>query len=1077
METPEPIAQHVDFRLDDRQREIRDRLQLLGPELVSYFTDACRIMSGSTGLASQTHLAAHMLREIDGRIREVLRPMLSGGAKASIKAARDDTHRAEIIADGAILGLDGPSVEQWIEYALPLFKFAHRASLAGPRDIAEFREHFSDGQAVLLAVLRRLEAIYVDAGPIARQLAAKPHPTGDDLSTLRSRIPHSKVVLGEFFSRASLAWFPLLRDAGYFRGPDPREPDEEGLIRYVEWPPGRFLVRAANAGELQPEVAEILDALETDNPEARDVTVEAALEMPAPVAARLAPKIAGYVRESGAWWVPRHSEELIEHLVDGGEIAAALEISDPLLDAQPRGADWRMRHAFTDLVPKLFPAAGIDGLAMLRGMLSEELTREGREVADYSTIWRESIAGGHDLQRRDLLVAAINGGAGSLVESGAVPLRDVVTALTVDGRAIFKRIALHVISEYPEPEVAAEWLGDEEVFRDRNLEREYAELARAAFAPLEDDRKQQIFGWIHAGPTWRPQDLEEDDISDFDDYWRLRRLRALPEIRPEWQERYEEMISRLGDPGDPLLATRVTIGSGTRSPIEKDAIASLGDDALLEFVDGWEPGDDWRGPSVEGLASALRDAAMQAPERFSNLLPEFLRRPSAYARHIVYGLEHVVQEGGALEWPPVLRFADGALARAGEGDGHIDDDNDPTWTWARIEVLRLLLYAIERGALPSEHADAVWAILAPLTEDPDPTPESEDDDELRGSSVDVQSWNRVRSLATSAVIRFAAWLRTQAGADMPRQLPENVREVLERRIDPTHEKTRTVAVVFGRHFNQLYDLDPEWAAAHLREIFPDKNERRAAHRLAAWTAFVTGNRFWRESWDVLAPEYEHALRDLTSRPPVEEEDDSPDGDADALLGHLFGAYLADRVELSDQSLLGQLFDTAPLPIRARFLEMIGMDVSNADEISPEVRDKLARLWEWRSEQVVADGNPTELAPFAWWFGSGNLDDHWSLEQLIRVLEAGGGVSYDYPVTQRLAELADAELALVVHATALLIERAYTPQLVLGAQEELRRILGAGLASADERVVAEARGTVSRLYAQRHVEFRQLIDAC
>lgn len=32
MGTPEPIAERVGFNLDDRQREIRDRLELLGPE-------------------------------------------------------------------------------------------------------------------------------------------------------------------------------------------------------------------------------------------------------------------------------------------------------------------------------------------------------------------------------------------------------------------------------------------------------------------------------------------------------------------------------------------------------------------------------------------------------------------------------------------------------------------------------------------------------------------------------------------------------------------------------------------------------------------------------------------------------------------------------------------------------------------------------------------------------------------------------------------------------------------------------------------------------------------------------------
>ena len=57
---------------------------LIGPEPAAYFSDACRIMDGAAGVAAQTHLAAHLLREIEGRIHEVLEPMLSGDAKQRI---------------------------------------------------------------------------------------------------------------------------------------------------------------------------------------------------------------------------------------------------------------------------------------------------------------------------------------------------------------------------------------------------------------------------------------------------------------------------------------------------------------------------------------------------------------------------------------------------------------------------------------------------------------------------------------------------------------------------------------------------------------------------------------------------------------------------------------------------------------------------------------------------------------------------------------------------------------------------------------------------------------------------------
>ena len=1059
------------FTLDDRQREIANLLQLIGPEPATYFTDACRIMSGTTGLVSQTHLTAHLLREIDARIRGVLRPILAASPEQRLRAAAEEgaTHKAEIQAAGALLDLDPPTIDAWIDYAPELPRFTHRASLAAPRSVGEFRQHFENGQTILLVVLRKLQGIYADARPAVRELAANPAPAKRDLTTLRHNIPHSDVILGEFFSQATLAWFPWLRTAKYFDSPPPLQVDEEGGVTYVAWPPARFLVQAAATEELREEVVAIFESLDTDNPEARDATVEAALKVPPALAARLAPRIASYVRATNAWWVPRRSEELVSHLVNGGEIDAALTVAEPLLANQPRTADWRMRHAFTDLVPRLFPAAGLEGLAMLRSMLSADLDEDGRERNDYSMIWRESIAGGLDMQRRDLLVTALNQSGEALIANGAASVGDVAATLTVDDRLIFQRIALHLTAEHPEPEIAAAWLRNETVFFDRGLEREYAELAAVLFPQLDAGARDEILGWIDAGPRWRPESLSTDETDQFDDEWRLRRLRALPDLPADWQRRYDELVERLGDPGDPLQLTRVTrVFSGTRSPVEKAAILEMDDAKRLAYIDEWVPEDDWRGPSLEGLPNALRDAAVDDPHRFSGLLPELLDREPIYARHVVWGLQQVLTNGGAIDWPPALAFAVGAVERAEQGAEA--DDEDKTWAWARSEVCRLVLYGLGKQGIPTELTDTVWQIVVPLTDDPSLTVEAEDDAELRGTGIETFVWNTVRSQAIEAVIQIASWLRHQAG-ESDWRLPRHIRDVLDRHLDAEQEPTRTVLAVYGRHFNHLYDLDPEWATAHVHDIFP---QERAAHRAAAWRAFVDGTVFWSGSWAVLEPEYEWALDELDAEQ-VEVDADSLTDPSAALLGHVLGMYLQQCVELEEGSLIDRFFATAPLAIRTRFLDITGMDVSNVDAISEKYRERLQRLWEWRAEAVLEDGNASELAPFAWWFGSGKFDDRWSLEQLIRVLDADGGTTSDYVVTHRLAELLDSQLDLVVRATALLAERAYTPHMVFGASDELRKILRAALSSDDDELIDLARRTISRLYSERHVEFGDLLE--
>jgi hypothetical protein len=1099
--------------LDPRQREIRDLLTLIGPEPMEFFIDACRIVDGAAGVSMQTHLAAHSLREIEGRLHEVLDPMLPDEAKAKIADAGKNeeshrakieaaaeilgldaptlelsladagkirrSHRAKIEAAAEILGLDDPTLESWLEYALPLHTFAHRAGLAGPRDVAEFREHFAKGQSVLLAVLRRLRTIYIEARPLVQELAAVRDPTKGDMKRLRNRVPHSTVMLGEFFSAARLDWFPLLRKEGYFENPPPLEVDEEGRVAFAQWPAARFLTRAAAADDLQDDVVEILKALDTDNHEARDATVEAALAMTPARAARLARKIAAYVGESDIWWMPRHSEELVMHLIEGGEVAAAVEITKPLLAPAPRTADWRMRHAFTELVPKLFPTVGLRGLALLCNLLAEELTAEGRDSTnDLSTIWRESIVGGPDMRRRDLLVSALNNAAVSLVASGTATLREVVETVADDERAIFSRIALHLLANHPERDVAVEWLGNEDVFRNFNLEREYAELAQVAFAGLEPGVKEEIFGWIEQGPTWRPRDLPEDEFEEYDEQWRLRQLRRLPERPHEWQQRFDELVARFGEPADPLTPRmRRAVWSGTRSPKSKQELLELSDNELIDFLRTWKPDGDRFGPSVEGLADAVRDAAVAEPERFSRLLPQLADGEPTYARSVVYGLQQVARDGGKLEWQPILEFARGILDLPAhlEGRDPAGDDVDPDWEWSRLEVARLISSGLGRTSIPQELRDEVWQLIAALAEDDDPTVETEDEREREGTQPEILSLNSVRACAIEAAIRFAAWSAGDEGAmgGRPPTLPENVREVLDRHLDRERERTRTVQAVFGRHVNQLYALDPEWTTERAAAIFPN-DPGQAAHRDTAWGAFIEANRFWPRSWEVLEPQYRRAV-DALADERFEEEDVSLLDPTGALLGHLLSAYLNDLIQLSDDSLLGAFFETAPLRLRRTFLEMIGTDLSGDHDVSERVQTKLQRLWEWRAEKVFAEGNVTELAGFDWWFGSGKMPHEWSVDQFLRVLEAGGGVTFDYVVTQRLPDLAAADLPSAVRILAALVEHAYTPHMVLSAREPFRTVLAAALASADDELTATVRATISRLYAERHTEFKDLLD--
>ena len=566
------------------------------------------------------------------------------------------------------------------------------------------------------------------------------------------------------------------------------------------------------------------------------------------------------------------------------------------------------------------------------------------------------------------------------------------------------------------------------------------------------------------------------EVPEFDDTWRLLQLHRLPNLPQDRKDEYDTLVARFGEPDDPLASPEGRVlYAGAASPKSKEELLELDDAELLEFLANWQAGADWRGPSIEGLALELKAAAVAAPARLGALLPSLARGEPAYARAAVDGLEQALRdEAGDVPWAPVLAFAGQVAPLPAEIDGRdLAGDLDPGWRSVRRSLAGLLLYGIEHNRIPREQADDLLSAIAVLAEDEDPRPEDEARRAGEGLGPTFGAINSVRGLALHAAIRFAGWLRPEGDDFEPtRHLPDAVREILEHHLGAEREPTLAVHSVFGGHFNQLYFLDRDWTTENLPLIFPDEAEQ-VERRDAAWGSFVERNQMWPMSWAALEPQYKRAIDELASYD-AEGADVSVFETTGRLLFHILGAYLVGLIELDDESLPGEFFATAPLNLRSSFIDLIGNDLSGAEEVYDDTIDKLQQLWLWRSDKVIADGNVSELAGFAYWFGSGKLPERWALEQLARVLEAGAAPTFPYAITHRLSDLIDSELPLVMQVVALLVEKAYTPHLVLGAHDEFRTVMAAALASGDEALDREARETISRLYAQRHTEFNDLL---
>lgn len=269
-QSPAPIYRQS----DPRQVRTYERLaRLVAPGPAAFFLDACRLMEESRPFRSTTHLVAHLLREIESALRDVLEPISRWPERR--KATKNNSKEAHADEVRCVLGAleipeDHPVAKAWLGLTSQsaegaLHRRAHRSSLMAARPLdTPFLEFWESMQVVLDLVLTRLESNFLAYREKLDKLLAKDEPDTNDIALLRGNIPNSLITWQYFFSELkSPLWVKPLREAGIFKEiPEPVE--VEGGVSCPPWPAADYLQRSLT--KVPDEISRILDeAPLTDN--------------------------------------------------------------------------------------------------------------------------------------------------------------------------------------------------------------------------------------------------------------------------------------------------------------------------------------------------------------------------------------------------------------------------------------------------------------------------------------------------------------------------------------------------------------------------------------------------------------------------------------------------------------------------------------------------------------------------------------------------------------------------------------------------------------------------------------------
>jgi hypothetical protein len=1089
-------------------------------------------------MESTSHLVWHLFREIESSVRDVLEPLqLDKTVSGKETKNENEKHKESILAVLGVLEIpeSDPVAGSWLSLAHRLHAAAHRDNLKGPRPVTHnVRQEWQDFETLLDHILEKFEERYL-----------KTHDYIDSLLKDKNRVieqfsqhcPHNQVTLGYFFGKLDSAdYIDSLARRSYFKKPPPPQETENGIMLPF-WPESQYLARVA--AQAPDKVLEVILAMEeTSNSRVHSDLLDALCAMPALTAAKARDRAVRWIESTSHLWFPQEFGQLIVHLAEGGETSAALLIARPLLALRSacggvseaesedtffprrepiaRCGNWEYRETVKKIVPPLAASAGIDALALFCDLLEEtalclkETLDGGR--APLSLDWPPAIEE-HEQNRhrddpKDTLVFAVRDTAEHLMNTKGKETLDLLRSRKC---ILFQRIEMHLRVRWPELDLSgtASLLSDPAIYENEDLQHERYHLLRTVFGRLPRNAQDVYYEHIERGfPEGRYVQRRtegdgkapgRDDIEQARRHWQYMRLLPIEQyLTGEWQALFDTLVKEFQEPEHPdFLSWSSTGFVEHKSPKGRGELDSMSTDQLVSYLEGFEPTDPPFFGSFAGLRTEIEGLVFSNPDRYAGQAQRFRGLRPSFIRAVLEGIKRSVKEGEGFQpghWSSVLDLCAWVVQQAEDAPSGEEKYQlrRTEWRGVRKTVIDLLAagFVSETSPIPWTLRDSVWAVLLPLTDDPDPSPDRDRDRAVFDPAA--LAVNAVRSMAVRKAIQYALWVRRhtegqnageETGSPKGFDFMPEVREVLDRHLDPMRDPSLAVRSVYGEFFTLLACLDQNWGRDRLTRVFPREPEYLAL-REVAWTSYVIFVRggFRPHVFEMLEEDYLWAINKIGSWTNLSLQMANPD---EKLAEHLAVFCWHGEIELGDTpSVLSAFYGKAPASLRGHIIRFLGEQLQDKTLVlEPAVRNRLENLWLARIEYVraqkdkAADGK--ELEGFGLWFASGHFDDAWAMRQLKNVLAITGTLEPDYSFMMELAEVANRSPRDAVECLRFIIEaiaKGGPAWEFLRWDETAKKILWSAVNSGQPEAREAAKALANKLAALGQIGYRDIAQS-
>ena len=987
--------QTSESELTPRQLEIYRNLKDIGPEIAAFYLDGIKILQNKE-LETAANLLAHVAREIDGGLRNILAERRKEELEFTIRTPDDETLTYEKEEEGTIkfdintpgavkltykkiakhkpsilqsLGIDEPSpiAERWIEVTGKFSKFVHRhGAWKSPRSREEFEYLWYDFEEVLadlvgsyLNLLNRLDRI----------LAYKA-PTDDIMGTL-SNLLESDARRAYFFKELKYpTWLEPLKETGWFNpeeNPLPYEaPDNPGYYRTPVWYALEYVEKVAHHPECPVDVLvgivnTIVDyindtgkRIENDSTNRRLIEIIGTFPID-----RIEHKHISFMSTALKYgWVSRTiSEIILPKLLSEREKDLSLDLLKVMFDARvvnhrirPAMEEYWLKEAIKQQEQAISELCGFEAALIVRDQMR---TLVAKGVHSFDTIERIEVEPSYGRRQRyaELLVRftcrlfhlvspdSIAETVKSLLKEGGAVERNYQDAK--GSSAIFGRIALNIITHHYDNLKGLFWEWEGNPLEEYELKPQLYQLIQTHCLNFDEGEIEQILHWIESYRYYVVLTEEGEESAKVAALYKREWLTALLKTGDEKvaaaYQKYERINPvKIERPG---LSRSIKIGYKEMSVMTVSELSEMSNAGIAQYLNNSQEEKFWA-DSIHGLVKELRECVEADPQRFTADLQPFQGVRNRYQHSILSGLLNAWRDKREFDWTALLEFIHQILS------------SEQFWTEPSEEpfnyrnwILSAAADLIAEGTRDDKHAfdtqllPAAEKILMVLVEKTEPSVST-----LEDLSSDVLSSviGKVFSAMVHYALRYARINNAEQGIRWPQIIREDFTKRLKRSVEPSFEFFFTL----GDSLPYLLYLDKEWVVDNIDRIFPQQDESH-------WKAAFSGYLFcFVISEDLYFPlkkrgHYQKALNtDFADR-----------GVLSGLIKHVCTGWIEDNETLNDEtSLIYQLINSGNPKLLSEMVDFFWREQDNTPD---KVKSKVRPAWRALTEVLSPNSSKAE----------------------------------------------------------------------------------------------------------------------